>query len=73
MRTIGFLNILADNDPESRLRIAAFKKSLQELGWKDGSNVRIEERYAGGDSERVRKYARELATLAPDVILTSGG
>ena len=72
MRTIGFLNILADNDPELRLRIAAFKKSLQELGWKDGSNVRIEERYAGGDSERVRKYARELATLAPDVILTSG-
>ena len=71
-RTVGFLNILADNDPELRLRIAAFKKSLQELGWKEGSNVRIEERYAGGDSERVRKYARELATLAPDVILTSG-
>ena len=72
MRTVGFLNILADDDPESRLRIAAFKKSLQELGWKEGSNVRIEERYAGGDSERVRKYARELATLTPDVILTSG-
>ena len=61
MRTVGvFLNILADNDPESRLRIAAFKKSLQELGWKEGSNVRIEERYAGGDSEHVRKYAREF-------------
>ena len=45
---------------------------MQELGWKEGSNVRIEERYAGGDSERVRKYARELATLTPDVILTSG-
>jgi putative ABC transport system substrate-binding protein len=71
-RVVGFLNILADDDPESRLRIAAFKKSLQELGWKEGSNVRIEERYAGGDSERVRKYAKELATLAPDVILTSG-
>ena len=52
--------------------VAAFKKSLQELGWKEGSNVRIEERYAGGDSERVRKYARDLATLVPDVILTSG-
>jgi putative tryptophan/tyrosine transport system substrate-binding protein len=72
VRTVGFLNILADNDPESQLRIAAFKKSLQQLGWKEGSNVRIEERYAGGDSERLRKYARELATLAPDVILTSG-
>ena len=72
MRTVGFLTILAHDDPESRLRIAAFKKSLQELGWKEGSNVRIEERYAGGDSESVRKFARELATLAPDAILTSG-
>jgi putative ABC transport system substrate-binding protein len=72
MRLVGFLNILDKDDPESRLRIAAFKKSLQEVGWKEDSNVRIEERYAGGDSERVRKYAKELATLAPDVILTSG-
>jgi putative tryptophan/tyrosine transport system substrate-binding protein len=71
-RTVGFLNILAEDDPESRSRIAAFRKSLEELGWKEGGNVRIEERYAGGDSESVRKYAKELATLAPDVILTSG-
>jgi putative ABC transport system substrate-binding protein len=71
-RLIGFLNILAEADPESRLRIAAFKKSLEDLGWNEGTNVRIEERYAGGDSEQLRKYAGELVALAPDVILTSG-
>jgi len=72
VRLVGLLNILAEDDPESRLRIAAFKKSLQELGWTEGSNVRIEARWAGGDVERLRKHAKELVALGPDVILTSG-
>jgi putative ABC transport system substrate-binding protein len=72
LRLIGSLNILAEDDPESRLRIAAFKQSLQELGWIEGGNVRIETRWAGGDDGLVRKHAAELAALAPDVILTSG-
>ena len=71
IRLVGLLNILAEDDPESRLRIAAFKKSLQELGWTDGS-IRIEARWAGGDVERLRKHAKELVALGPDVILTSG-
>jgi len=69
LRLVGSLNILAEDDPESRLRIAAFKQSLQELGWTEG---RIEARWAGGDDSLVRKHAAELAALAPDVILTSG-
>jgi putative ABC transport system substrate-binding protein len=72
VRLIGSLSILAEDDPESRLRIAAFKQSLQELGWIEGGNVRIEARWAGGDDGLVRKHAAELAALAPDVILTSG-
>jgi len=72
VRLVGSLNILAEDDPESRLRIAAFKQGLQELGWTEGGNVRIEARWAGGDDGLVRKYAAELAALAPDVILTSG-
>jgi putative tryptophan/tyrosine transport system substrate-binding protein len=72
VRVIGSLNILAEDDPEAKLRIAAFKKSLQELGWTEGSNVRIEARWAGGDDGRVRKYAAELAALTPDVVLSSG-
>jgi putative ABC transport system substrate-binding protein len=72
VRLVGSLNILAEDDPESRLRIAAFKQGMQELGWTEGGNVRIETRWAGGDDSLVRKYAAELAALAPDVILTSG-
>src|SRR4051812_35624576 len=72
LRLIGLLNILAEDDPESRLRIVGFKESLQELGWTEGANVRMEPRWAAGDDGLVRKYATELAALAPDVILASG-
>jgi putative ABC transport system substrate-binding protein len=72
VRVIGSLNILAQDDPEAQLRIAAFKQGLQQLGWTEGSNVRIEGRWAGGDDGLVRKYAADLAALAPDVVLTSG-
>jgi hypothetical protein len=44
VRVIGSLNILAEDDPEEKLRMAAFKQSLQQLGWTEGSNVRIEVR-----------------------------
>ena len=67
VRVIGSLNVLAEDDPEAKLRIAAFKQSLQQLGWTEGSNVRIEARWAGGDDDRLRKYAAELAALAPPV------
>ena len=46
--------------------------ALQQLGWIDGRNVRIEYRWAGGDAGNMRKHAAELAALAPDVILTGG-
>ena len=72
VRLIGALHILAEDDPESRLRHAVFKQSLRELGWTDGGNARIEERWAGGDEGRLRKYAAELVAFAPDVILASG-
>ena len=72
VRVIGSLNILAEDDPEEKLRMAAFKQSLQQLGWTEGSNVRIEVRWAGGDAGRVHKYAAELSAIAPDVVLSSG-
>jgi putative ABC transport system substrate-binding protein len=72
MRRIGSLHILAEDDPESRLRHAAFKQGLKELGWIDGGNARIEARWADGDDGRLRELAAELVALAPDVILTSG-
>ena len=72
MRRIGVLTNLAVDDPEGQARHAAFLRGLQELGWTDGRNVRIDYRESLGDPERIRKYAEELVALAPDVILTSG-
>ena len=72
VRRIGVLMNLAADDPEGQARIAAFLQELQQLGWTDGRNVRIEYRWAAGDAERIRKYAAELVALAPDVILAPG-
>ena len=53
-------------------RLAAFLQGLQELGWTDGRNVRIDNRWPAGDAERTRRDAAELVALAPDVILATG-
>src|SRR6516162_5034813 len=72
MRRIGVFMPLAADDKQAQARLAAFLQGLQELGWTDGRNVRIDYRWAAGDAERIRRYAVELAALAPDVILAGG-
>jgi putative ABC transport system substrate-binding protein len=72
MRRIGVLMNLAADDPEGQTRIAAFLKALQQLGWADGRNVRIDTRWGAGNADDFRKYAAELVALAPDVILATG-
>jgi putative tryptophan/tyrosine transport system substrate-binding protein len=72
VRRIAVLQILAENDPESVARHAAFEQTLQALGWTNDRNVRIDYRWAAGDADRVQKYAAELLALKPDAILTSG-
>jgi putative ABC transport system substrate-binding protein len=72
MRRIGVLMNAAAADPEGRARLAAFLQELQQLGWTDGRNVRIDTRWGAGDAERFRRYAAELVALAPDVILAAG-
>ena len=71
MRRIGVLINTAADDPEGQSRVAAFLQGLQELGWTDGRNVRIDTRWVAGDAARGRSYAAELVALAPDVILAS--
>src|SRR5262245_9961586 len=73
VRHIGVLISLAADDKEGQARLAAFLQGLQELGWIDGRNVRVDTRWGGGDGERARKYIAELVALTPDVILASGG
>jgi putative ABC transport system substrate-binding protein len=69
MRHVGVLMNLAADDAEAHARRTAFLQGLQELGWTDGRNVRIDYRWAAGDADRNRTYAAELVALAPDVIL----
>src|SRR6516164_9600253 len=72
MRRIGVLMNLAANDPQGHARVAAFLQGLQQLGWVDGRNLRIDTRWGAGDADSFRRYAAELVALAPEVILASG-
>src|SRR5262249_61453886 len=72
MRRIGVLSSTAVDDQENKVRFAAFLERLQQLGWTDGHNVRIDYRFAAADLENFYKHAAELVTLAPDVILAPG-
>jgi putative ABC transport system substrate-binding protein len=72
MRRIAVLMGLARDDPEGQARNAAFLQAMQQLGWTDGRNVRIDTRWDAPDADRYRKNAAELVELAPDVILATG-
>jgi ABC-type uncharacterized transport system substrate-binding protein len=72
VRRIGVFMTLAADDPDVAPRITAFAQGLQELGWTDGRNMRIDYRWGAGDPDRIRRYAAELGALAPDVILAHG-
>jgi ABC-type uncharacterized transport system substrate-binding protein len=72
VRRIGVLTNLAADDPQAQARTSAFLQGLRELGWTEGRNVRIDTRWTLGDADRIRKYAAELAALAPDIILATG-
>jgi ABC-type uncharacterized transport system substrate-binding protein len=71
VRRIGVLVNLAESDSAGSKFVAAFRQSLQELGWVDGRNTRIDMRWGAGNRERYRMYAAELAALRPDVIFVA--
>ena len=71
MRRVGMLMNLTADDPESIARLTAFVQGLQELGWTQGRNLRVDARWAGADPRLFRRYAAELIALAPDVILAA--
>jgi putative tryptophan/tyrosine transport system substrate-binding protein len=72
MRRIGVLMSSAVDDPQDPARLGAFAQGLQELGWTIGRNLRIDYRWGASSPDNTRKYAAELAALAPDVMLASG-
>jgi putative tryptophan/tyrosine transport system substrate-binding protein len=69
LRRIGVLMNRAADDPYGQARVAAFQQALQQLGWSDGRNVRIDLRWHENDADRARRYAQELVALAPDIVL----
>jgi len=72
VRRIGVLMNRVADDPQGQADVAAFQQVLQQLGWSDSRNVRIDTRWGEDDVDRDRRYAAELVALAPDVILAAG-
>jgi putative ABC transport system substrate-binding protein len=71
VRRVGALWSLP-NDAEGQPLGNALQEELAKLGWVEGRNLHIDNRFAGGDIARMRAYAVELASLGPDVIFTNG-
>jgi putative ABC transport system substrate-binding protein len=70
LRRIGVLIGFAESDPAVQSWLAAFRGGLAKLGWTEGSNLRIENRWAGSDPDRMKTFAKELVDLRPDAILS---
>ena len=68
MRSIGVLIPYAESDPAVQSEVTVFRAALTKLGWTEGVNLRIEFRWGGGDADRIRRFAKELVDLRPDVI-----
>jgi putative ABC transport system substrate-binding protein len=72
IRRMAVFMDLAESDPEGQARVAALKRGLQDLGWIEGQNLRIEHRWAAGEAARMKLLAEELVSHAPEVIVSSG-
>jgi len=69
-RRIGVLIGFAENDSAVQSWLAAFRGALTKLGWTEGSNLRIELRWAGSDPDKMKTFAKELVNLRPDAIFS---
>ena len=71
VRHVGILMGLSESDPELQGFVASFVQELARLGWIDGRNLQIEQRWTNADLKRTSAFAKELVAAQPDVILTS--
>jgi putative tryptophan/tyrosine transport system substrate-binding protein len=69
MRRLGVLMARPESDPVFQAHIQIFRTRLQQLGWTDGDNLRIDYRWTAGIADRFRTAAIEIVNLKPDVIL----
>jgi putative tryptophan/tyrosine transport system substrate-binding protein len=69
VRRVGVLMAVAESDADVRSGVALFQQRLQELGWNDGRNIRIDYRWGDADADRIQALAKELVGLQPDVLV----
>jgi putative ABC transport system substrate-binding protein len=72
MRRIGILMLVAKTDSQAQGERTAFTTELQRLGWIEGQNVRIDQRWSNGDVSRLQVLAAELLELKPDLVVAQG-
>jgi putative ABC transport system substrate-binding protein len=71
VRRLGILMGWDESDPQAKAGLSGFAQGLGELGWTDGRNLRTDVRWAPGNVDRMRMFAKELVELQPDVILAN--
>src|SRR5262249_44013955 len=71
VRRIGVLLGFAESDRDAQSGLALFREELGKLGWTEGHNIEMEIRAAGADVESMKRFAKELVALQPDLIVTS--
>jgi putative ABC transport system substrate-binding protein len=72
MRRITVMMSNAEGDPEGEARAAALRQGLQELGWMEGQNLRIDWFWTGGDVAHIRTRAAQVAAATPDLVVVNG-
>ncbi len=71
IRRVGVLLSIDENDPQGKARLSGFVQEFAKLGWTEGRNMRMDVRWAAGNVDRLRIFAKELVVLQPDVIFTA--
>src|SRR5262245_57283866 len=71
LRHVALLTAFNENSAEVQVYIAALRDGLAKLGWVEGRNIRIEFFWAGSNTELLRRYAKELVGLRPDLIVAT--
>jgi len=69
---VGVLISPPEGSPLAQASVTAFVEALRRFGWVQGKNIRIDYRFAAGDTELFKNYAAELVGMSPDAILTGG-
>jgi putative ABC transport system substrate-binding protein len=72
MRQLGVLMTLTKDNVEGQARMASLVRGLEALGWVDGRNIRIDDRWASDDLNRLHTEAADLIKRNPDVIVAGG-